>query len=754
MEEPVGLELVGVALCLGAVLLAAALATLAPAHASGAFVNVVGSLGVGVAGALTRAIGLGAWLLPIFGAAWGISCLRGRRPRLWGRRALLLPVVAALLGALAALLLGSRCPPGLERSGPGGYVGLALAHGLFAVIGKASGLLVLVGFLGGLRLLTEFRLRHLLERWLDRDGAAVLDEDDVDLDEEGEEDEEGEDEYEYVYEDEEEDEEEPALETVQAPVDPPPPAPRPRPKKKRKRPTQRRETAGEYVFPPIELLNEGISHDTVEVREEVEANAKVLGEALASFGVEARVVSSQRGPVITFFELAIAAGVRLNRVTALADDLAIALKAPSVRIVAPIPGRSTVGVEVPNLTREAVVMRDLVDECADETDRRQLPIYLGRDTAGRPLVEDLATMPHILIAGATGSGKSVCINSILLSFLYTRTPDELNLILIDPKQVELSFFEGIPHLITPVVTDMKRAAKILEWAVDRMEDRYGLLLAGGVRNIAAYNALSKEKHEQVRERTGLGEEEAPDELPQLVVVVDELADLMMTNGKDVELAITRLAQKSRAVGIHIILATQRPSTNVITGLIKANMPTRLAFCVSSKIDSRVILDANGAEKLLGMGDMLYMSPRSLHLRRAQGTLVTDSEVRGVVDWLEERCPAPDYEDLLAQAKKGQGDPMLEDDLYEDAVRVVLSTRLGSASMLQRRMSIGYTRASRLVDMMCDNGVVGPHVGSKARECLLTLEEWEANCAAEQAAGAVGGLDDDENIDRNLDESWD
>ena len=522
----------------------------------------------------------------------------------------------------------------------------------------------------------------------------------------------------------------------------------------RKRPTQRRETAGEYVFPPTDLLENGTSHDTDAVREEVDANAKILGEALASFGVEARVVSSQRGPVITFFELAIAAGVRLNRVTALADDLAIALKAPSVRIVAPIPGRSTVGVEVPNLTREAVVMRDLVEDHADLAERKQLPIYLGRDTAGRPLVEDLATMPHVLIAGATGSGKSVCINSVLLSFLYTRTPDELNLILIDPKQVELSFFEGIPHLITPVVTDMKRAAKILEWAVDRMEDRYSLLLAGGVRNIAGYNALSKEKHAQIRERTGLSEEEAPDELPQLCIVVDELADLMMTNGKEVELAITRLAQKSRAVGIHIILATQRPSTNVITGLIKANMPTRLAFCVSSKIDSRVILDANGAEKLLGMGDMLYMHPRSLHLRRAQGTLVTDAEVRGVVDWLEERCPAPEYQDLLAQAKQGQGDPMLEDDLYDDAVRVVLSTRLGSASMLQRRMSIGYTRASRLIDMMCDNGVVGPHVGSKARECLLTLEEWEANRAAEQAAGALPDLDDDdENIDRNLAESW-
>ncbi|MFV1959047.1 MAG: DNA translocase FtsK, partial [Planctomycetota bacterium] len=521
--------------------------------------------------------------------------------------------------------------------------------------------------------------------------------------------------------------------------------------RRRPRPLLRRE-AGTYVFPPTALLDAGQAHDPAAVREEVEENGRILGEALGSFGVDATVVSSERGPVITFYEIAIASGVRLNRVTALADDLAIALKAPSVRIVAPIPGRNTVGVEVPNLTREAVVFRDLIEESSDLAERRLLPIYLGRDTAGRPQIEDLATMPHLLIAGATGSGKSVCINSVLLSIIYTRTPTDVSLILIDPKQVELSFFEGTPHLITPVVTDMKRAAKILEWAVDRMEERYGLLLAGGVRNIAAYNALSKENLAAARERTGLSEEEAPEHLPQIVIVVDELADLMMTSGKDVELAITRLAQKSRAVGIHIILATQRPSTNVITGLIKANMPTRIAFCVSSKIDSRVILDANGAEKLLGMGDMLFMNPRSLHLRRAQGTLVTDAEVRQVVDFLKEQCPAPELQDLLQQQRRGQGNPMEEDDLYEDAVRVVLTSRLGSASMLQRRMSIGYTRASRLIDMMCDHGVVGPHVGSKAREVLFTLEEWEA----QQAEGGAGGGSPSSYADEDYetqDESW-
>jgi S-DNA-T family DNA segregation ATPase FtsK/SpoIIIE len=299
---------------------------------------------------------------------------------------------------------------------------------------------------------------------------------------------------------------------------------------------------------------------------------------------------------------------------------------------------------------------------------------------------------------------------------------------------------------------MKRAAQILEWAVERMEERYGLFAAAGVRNLAGYNALPNTKKQQLRERTGLTEDDAPDLLPALVIVVDELADLIMTNGKDVEFAITRLAQKSRAVGIHMLLATQRPSTNVITGLIKANMPTRISFRVSSKIDSRVVLDANGADKLLGHGDMLYMHPRSLHLRRAQGTLVTDAEARAVVDFLKEKCPPPQYQDLLQTKKEGLGDPMEEDDLYNDAVRAVLTTRLGSASMLQRRLGIGYTRASRLIDMMGDRGVVGPHVGSKAREVLLELEDFEKTIGAPPVASSSAGPVDPDDVCQ--DQSWD
>jgi S-DNA-T family DNA segregation ATPase FtsK/SpoIIIE len=350
---------------------------------------------------------------------------------------------------------------------------------------------------------------------------------------------------------------------------------------------------------------------------------------------------------------------------------------------------------------------------------------------GEPIIEDLAAMPHMLIAGATGSGKSVCVNSILLSLLMTRTPDEVKVILIDPKQVELSFFEGIPHLLTPVVTNMKKAAQILEWAVAKMEQRYDLLLRSGVRNIAGYNGIGPERLAKLREDHGYDAFEAPDLMPYVVIVVDELADLMLQHGKDVEIAIIRLAAKSRAVGIHLILATQRPSVDVITGLIKSNMPMRMSFKVSSMIDSRVILDHKGAEKLLGKGDTLFIPPGSSALKRAQGTFISDAEVKSIVDFVKQKAGPAEYTDILGETAEGLGDPNEEDELYDDAVRAVLMTKLGSASMLQRKFGIGYTRASRLIDMMCDHKVVGPHKGSKARELLVTLEEWEA--AREQKA---------------------
>jgi S-DNA-T family DNA segregation ATPase FtsK/SpoIIIE len=617
-----------------------------------------------------------------------------------------------------------------------------------------SGIVVFVGWLAVLRLTVDLPGAGLWRRWFGRrtadPGVAVAeDAAEVEPEEEvgaGDEDEE----------EEEEDDDEDAEPAVAAPAARAPARAKPKAPKQRPRPRPR--PPGTYVFPTTDLLEPGTPSDGSRVQGEVEANGRLLEQTLLSFQVEARVVSHQRGPVITFYEIETASGVRLSRVTALQDDLAIALKAPSIRIVAPIPGKNTVGVEVPNLTRDPVRMRHLVETSSDDVERKAIPIYLGSDTAGHPIVEDLATMPHLLVAGATGSGKSVCINSVLLSILYTRTPSEVNLILVDPKQVELSFFEGLPHLMTPVVTDMKKATKILEWAVERMEERYGLLLHAGVRNIAGYNAVPVAKKQALREQLGLSEEEVPDHLSHVIIVVDELADLIITSGKEVEFAITRLAQKSRAVGIHMILATQRPSTNVITGLIKANMPTRISFRVSSKVDSRVVLDANGADKLLGNGDMLYMHPRSLHVRRAQGTLVTDADVRAVVDFLREKNPPPVYTDILKPKSEGLGDPMQEDDLYDEAVRAVLETKLGSASMLQRRLGIGYTRASRLIDMMGDRGLVGPHVGSKAREVLLTLEEWQAQReaaapapAASGSAAASGPVDPEDIVQ---DQSWD
>ncbi len=799
--EPVGLELAGAALSLGAVLLGAAMLTLG--STGGGLGNVAGAIGGYAARALTSAVGLGAWVLPCVLLAWGITCLRGRRPGQWLRAALLLPLLMGLTAVLGALLFERGILPGLERAGPGGYFGLALGSVAFDAFGKASGLVAAVAWVAVFRLMTQIdlvqgvvRVVHgVVERRAarvkaapakdDEGGVAVADEEEVwdeeeydegeygeAYDEEG--DEEG-DEEEWEYEDEddgeygsaeheesdegdepEEAEEETAAEgsaqPVKAePVPPPPPSPiAPAPRRKPRRPKIR----GEYVAPPLNLLTPGDRVCPDAVREEVEANAEVLEEALASFGVEARVVSNLRGPVITFYEIKVPSGIRLSRVTALTDDLAIALKAPSIRIVAPIPGRSTVGVEVPNTAREIVRIRDLLEEEGDKLDRAAIPIALGSDTAGRPIVEDLTKTPHLLIAGATGSGKSVCINAILLSILYTRGPDEVNLILVDPKQVELSFYEGIPHLLTPVVTDMRRAAKILEWAVDRMEERYAKLLACGVRNITGYNALPKEKREAARERTGMDEEELPDKMSYVVIIVDELADVILTNGKDVELAITRIAQKARAVGIHLVLATQRPSTNVITGLIKANMPTRISFVVSSKIDSRVVLDANGADRLLGHGDMLYMHPRSLHLRRAQGTLVTDSEARSTVEFLEKQYPDIEYEDLLKTKAGELGDPLAEDDLYDDAVRAVLSSKLGSASMLQRRLGVGYTRASRLIDMMCDRGLVGPHVGSKAREVMMELEAWEAAKAQAEAPKPKASDYFDPDDPPPVDTSWD
>ncbi|MGD1002353.1 MAG: DNA translocase FtsK 4TM domain-containing protein [Candidatus Brocadiia bacterium] len=486
------------------------------------------------------------------------------------------------------------------------------------------------------------------------------------------------------------------------------------------------ETAGDYRMPGLEVLDPPQPADASAPDEDVEGKREVLERTLEEFGIVAQVVEVDPGPVITQFELELAAGIKIGKIIGLSDDIARALKAQSVRVVAPIPGKSTVGIEVPNNTRQVVRLRELFESGIMQRKRMTIPLLLGKDASGEPLLADLAQMPHLLIAGATGSGKSVCMNSIIMTFLMTQSPEDVKLILIDPKMVELSAFRDIPHLMTPVLTDMKKASAVLEWATHKMDERYSLLANVGVRNIGAYNALGEK---EIRKRLDVGPEDDLEgvafHLPHIIIIIDELADLMMVSAKDVENTITRLAQKSRAVGIHLIVATQRPSVDVVTGLIKANLPSRLAFQTASKVDSRTILDRNGAEKLLGRGDMLFLPPGSAKLIRGQGAFTSDEEIRRVTTLIAQRAK-PHYDAELANPQGLQeGEGAAQDPLFDDAVRIILESQRGSVSLLQRKLGIGYGRASRLVDLMAAAGIVGEYKGSQAREVLFTLEDWDA-----------------------------
>lgn len=486
--------------------------------------------------------------------------------------------------------------------------------------------------------------------------------------------------------------------------------------------------ASDYQLPGIELLDEAAETDPSKYEAIVREKAIVLERCLGEFGIRVRVVAIETGPVITMYELELAPGIKVGRLLGLTDDIAMALKAPSVRIVAPIPGKSTVGVEVPNLDKENVRLHEVMSEFSGNERKLGIPVYIGKDAGGAPLVFDLTQLPHLLIAGETGSGKSVCIGALILSILMTRRPDEVRLLLVDPKMVEFQDFRGVPHLMSPVVTDMKKAAGIMQWAEKKMDQRYEGLAALNVRNIRSYNALGEA---EIRKRLGISPDEPtssieiPFKLPYIVIVIDELADLMMLAAKEIETSIIRLAQKSRAVGIHIVLATQRPSVDVITGLIKSNMPARITFRLLSKVDSRTILDQNGAEKLLGRGDMLFLQPGTSKIVRAQGTYVMDEEIRRVVGFLKDQA-RPDYHPELADETSM---PTLfsgskSDGLYEEAVKIVVFNHRGSVSLLQRKLEIGYSRAARLIDMMAEDGIVGPHKGSQAREVVMNSEAWE------------------------------
>jgi S-DNA-T family DNA segregation ATPase FtsK/SpoIIIE len=471
---------------------------------------------------------------------------------------------------------------------------------------------------------------------------------------------------------------------------------------------------GEFTLPPAALLDAAKTERKIDERELMDG-ARLLEEKCREFSVEGSVVQIHPGPVVTTFEFKPDAGVKYSKITGLADDLCLAMQAESV-LIDRIPGKSTVGIQIPNATREQISLRELLESEAYHKSTSKLTLALGKTIHGEPYVADLATMPHLLIAGSTGAGKSVGINGMLTSILYRATPDDVRMIMIDPKRLELGMYEDIPHLLTPVVVDPKQAANALRWAVREMEERYKTLASEGVRNIDQYNRNVRQAIEgNYTPRNG----EMPKALPFIVVVIDELADLMMVASNEVEESIARLAQMARAVGIHLILATQRPSVDVITGLIKANMPSRISFRVQSKIDSRTILDSNGAEQLLGRGDMLFLPPASSRFLRLHGPYISEQESARLASFLKKQGK-PTYDDTITADEKSPTDALEfeKDDLYDEAARIVVSSGQASISYLQRRLRIGFSRAARLVDMMEMEGLVSPAAGGKAREVLV------------------------------------
>jgi S-DNA-T family DNA segregation ATPase FtsK/SpoIIIE len=507
----------------------------------------------------------------------------------------------------------------------------------------------------------------------------------------------------------------------------------------------------QYVLPPLDLLEQPPAMARRDVMEDLKASAKVLRETLQEFGIDVESGDVTKGPTVTLFELYPAAGVRVEKISSLSNNVAMTMRAEKVRILAPVPGKGTVGIEVPNSSRTTVYLRDLLESDEWRNSTAMIPIALGRDVKGNPILGDLANMPHLLIAGATGSGKTVCVNAILASLLYRFTAEDLRLVLIDPKMVEMQHYNALPHLIVPVVTEAKKVPLALGWVIREMEKRFQIFAKSGVRNITAFNSRPKKPAKpaepiedangakEIAEAKPKAEQELlkievprddeliiPDKLPYIAIVVDELADLMQTVGKDVEMAISRLTALGRAAGIHLIIATQRPSVNVVTGVIKANIPSRIAFQVASMQDSRVILDSQGAEKLLGKGDMLY-EPGSGKAVRAQGVLVLDKEITRIVDFIgthaKPRFEAELQQKLQRNSILADAEPSEEDEeLVEQCMEVIRQTNRASVSVLQRRLRIGYTRAARIMDLLEERGVVGPNKGAEPREILIDLDD--------------------------------
>ncbi|OGW84044.1 MAG: hypothetical protein A2987_03775 [Omnitrophica bacterium RIFCSPLOWO2_01_FULL_45_10] len=664
--------------------------------------NLAGLFGAYLGAILFFVMGLSAYTIPFLILSWAAARVTGITPQ-----KLHFKVFGTFFLILASSSIASVIGRGDSafRFRLGGIVGLAFSDFLIKYLGRGGALIViLVLFLLSVLLATEFLLLPFLSGILRRWKGFVSNLKGRTLKEEGT----------PVLTIRRERREEP-LKGGESPVKKPPALKKEIEVVKKIKISASEPPVGDgWKFPGLDLLESPPPIEERKIKENFESSARILEETLRDFDIESKVVEINKGPVITRYELEPAPGVKVHRITSLSDNIALAMKAQSVRIVAPIPGKGTIGVEVPNSSSALVYLKEVLDSKEYKEFDSKLKLAIGKDIAGAPVVADLSTMPHLLIAGATGSGKTVCVNAIVTSLLFNSSPDEVRFIMIDPKRVELAVFNDLPHLLSPVVTDMKKVSTTLEWVVAEMESRYEMFAKSGVRNIDLYNErIAKDGNAK---------------LPYIIVIIDELADLMMVSQDQVEGAITRLAQLSRAVGIHIIIATQRPSVDVITGVIKANFPARISFKVASKVDSRTVLDINGADKLLGRGDMLFIEPGASRPIRAQCSLISDKEIEKITNSIKSQRGPSYVEEILESEKKAAFRKFEKDEVYEEAVKLVLETRQASVSILQRRLGLGYTRAARLIDMMEDEGVVGPYQGSKPRDVLLSLEAYQTKNA--------------------------
>ena len=688
----------------------------------GLWFGSAGPVGRGLDWLLHATFGIAAVVFPLLALYWGLMLLRGSAEQ--DRLRMFIGFAIAAVGVLALISLWQGNPRpfgGYDRvSGAAGVVG-ALASWPLGKLVSGIGVAIVWGgaVLLGVLIFTGTPLSAIWDRIAETFSREEVDEDEDEDEVEALEDDEEEEivEPKVVHGSEDfsllelsEDQQEDELEPIEVPA------------------LVRPSGSGPYELPPLELLRTSPPSASSERDEEHQKAA--LERTFHTFGVPAHVVAAHRGPTVTLYEVEVEAGTKVNKVLSLADDIAYALATPDVRIIAPIPGRSAIGVEVPNKVRDFVMLGDILRSKTAVDDEHPLSVALGKDVHGRAQLVNLTQMPHVLIAGATGAGKSSLINSFITSILMRADPDEVKLVLVDPKRVELVHFSDLPHLLVPVIVHPKRAAEALAWVVREMEQRYELLAMVGVRDIDGYRVGMEEETLRIPP----GQEDRVVDFPYLLVVIDELADLMMIAPRDVEDAICRIAQMARAVGIHLVVATQRPSVDVVTGLIKANIPSRIALMTSSQADSRVILDMNGAEKLVGHGDLLFAPSSASKPTRLQAAWVTEKEIEAVGDWVREQRSAE-----YAMSVEGLGRPPAEgeqngglggdDDLLEQAADLVIRSQLGSTSMLQRKLKVGFARAGRLMDLMEDRGIVGPSLGSKARDVLVTPEEWEESRSA-------------------------